>query len=165
MRTTKKLGGLAAVTTMMLGAGVAFASWTSTGDGAGSAESTTDQQSAIAAGDWAADLYPGATKSVTVTVDNPNDYPVIVTQISAGSSDALAAPVCAAATVTSDRLGPATVDDTSAALTQADGTSTTIAAEGSGTFTLDTHMSASATDGCKSREFNLPLTAALRSDA
>ena len=135
---------------------VAFAAWTSTGDGSGRAQSTTSENSTIVAGTLAADLYPGATKSVTVVIDNTNDDPVIVTSISAGSSDAVNG--CAAASVTSDARSAA------AGLAQVGGT-LKIAANSSGTYDLTTHMVASPSNACKSQTFNLPLTADLESAA
>jgi hypothetical protein len=146
---------------LMIGAalvtGYAFAAWTSTGSGTGEARSTTSINSVIAPGTDAPDLYPGSTSSVTVTVSNPNAYPVTVTSISAGSS-ALVNGTCTAGTVTSDARA---MDVTGQV--QSDNTTKPIAAGGSGTYTLVTHMSASAVDGCKLQTFTMPLTATLAS--
>jgi hypothetical protein len=142
-----------------LAGGYAFAAWTSSGSGTGQAKSTTSIDSVIAPGTSAADLYPGATGSVTVTVSNPNPYPVLVNSISSGSS-ALVNTSCTAGTVTTDaRATDAT------GLFQSDNTTKTIAASGSGTYTLVTHMSGSAVDACKSQTFTLSLTGALSSNA
>jgi hypothetical protein len=143
----------------LVAGGVAFAAWSSSGSGSATAQSTTSLNSVIAAGTSAADLYPGATSSVTVTVSNPNAYPIVVNSISAGSS-ALANVSCTAGTVTSDAR---TVDATG--LMQSDGSTKTIAAAGSGTYILATHMAASAVDACKSQSFTLALTATLNSNA
>jgi len=140
-------------------AGMAFAQWTSSGSGSGTAKSTTSVDSVIATGTSVADLYPGATKSVTVTVSNPNDYPIVVNSISAGSS-ALVNLTCVAGTVTSDARA---IDATG--LLQSDGTTKTIAGSGSGTYTLVTHMTAAALDACKSQTFTLALTATITSNA
>ncbi len=129
-------------------AGVAYAAWTSTGSGTGSVSSTTSVNSAITPAGSGSALYPGGGTDFTVTVDNPNDYPVVVTSISAGSSNAVNG--CAAGTVTS--AAPAA-------------TAGTIAAHGSGTYTLHATMNATATDACKSQTFVLPLTATLASNA
>lgn len=139
--------------------GVAFAAWTSSGLGVGAAKSTDSKNSVIAAGTFAADLYPGALKSVTVTVSNPNDYPIVVTQISNGSSDAVG--TCAAGSVTATGLG---TDTSTTALTQ-DGGGTSIAANGLGTYRLQTRMIGDASDGCKNQTFNLNLTARVQSAA
>ena len=143
----------------LFGASVAFAAWSSTGSGSATAQTTTAANSVIAAGTSAADLYPGATMSVTVTISNPNPYPVLVNSISAGSSSALTSPTCAAGAVTTD----ARTDGTG--LFQSNGSTKSIAAGGSGTYVLATHMIASPTDGCQTRTFALPLTATLSSNA
>lgn len=119
-----------------LGTGIAFAAWTSTGSGSGEAKSTTSVNSVIAPGTSAADLYPGAVMSVTVTVSNPNPYPVLVTSISAGSSD-LVNSTSAAGSVTSDARA---ID--ASGLDKTGGGSKTVAANGSGTYTLTTRMGA-----------------------
>ena len=141
-----------------LGTGIAFAAWTSTGSGTGEAQSTTSVDSVIAPGASTPDLYPGAVSSVTVTVSNPNPYPVLVTSISAGSSN-LVNTTCTAGTVTTDARA---VD---ASCLDKTGGGKTVAANGSGTYTLTTRMSGSAVDACKLQTFTLPLTATLVSDA
>lgn len=139
--------------------GIAFAAWTSSGTGSATAQATTAVDSVIAAGASAANLYPGATNSVTVSITNPNPYPVVVNSISAGSSPVVNV-LCTAGTVTSDaRPTDAT------GLVQADGSTKTIDASGSGTYTLVTRMSTSAVDACKSQAFSLALTASLSSAA
>jgi len=150
---------LLSVVAVVAGAGVAYAVWSSTGSGSATAQATTSTNSVIAAGTSAADLYPGAVKNITVTISNPNPYPVQVNSISAGSS-ALVNGTCAAGTVTSDaRPNDAT------GLLQNDGTTKQIAPAGSGTYTLTTRMTTGALDTCKSQTFTLPLTATLSSVA
>ncbi|MET8998251.1 hypothetical protein [Amycolatopsis sp. Hca4] len=143
-RSAIVLGAVGAVAV----AGVAYAAWTSTGSGTGSVSSTTSVNSTITPAGSGSALYPGGGTDFTVTVNNPNDYPVVVTGISAGTSNAVGS--CAAGTVTS----PAPADTTG-----------TIAAGGSKTYTLHATMSAGATDACKSVTFVLPLTATLASNA
>jgi hypothetical protein len=155
MRHTKKLLIIPLLVGAALATGIAFASWTSNGTGTGEARSTTSVDSVIAPGTNAADLYPGATSSVTVTVSNPNPYPVKVSSLSAGSSN-LVNTTCVAGTVTSDAR---TFDGTG--LFQSDAATKVIAAGGSGTYTLVTHMTTAAVDGCKLQTFTMPLTATL----
>jgi|SRR5579885_3056243 len=159
-KSAKKLSIVLVVGAAASAAGVAFASWTSAGLGAGSAKAADSKNSVIAAGVFAADLYPGALKSVTVTVSNPNDYPIVVTQITNGSSDAVG--TCAAGSVTATGLG---TDTSTAALAQDGTTSTVIAANGSASYRLATRMIGDAADGCKNQAFNLPLTARVQSAA
>ena len=137
--------------------GFAVAAWTSSGSGSGQAQSMTSIDSVISPGTNAADLYPGATSSVEVAISNPNPYPVIVTSITAGSSD-LVNTTCLAGTVTSDaRANDAT------GIVQTDNTTKVIAAGGSASYDLTTHMSASAVDACKAQTFTMSLQAALLS--
>jgi hypothetical protein len=158
VRLKKKFSVPFLVGTCLLGAGIAYAAWSSTGAGSATAQATTSVSSVIAPGTSAADLFPGATKTVTVTVSNPNPYPVLVNSISAGSSTLVNA-TCVAGTVTSDvRATDAT------GLLQTGGTKS-IAAGGSGTYTLTTHMTATAVDGCQGQSFTLALTATLSSNA
>jgi hypothetical protein len=147
-RFGKRVTVLASALSVLLVASVAFAAWTSSGSGSGQAASTTSVNSTITPAADGDSLYPGAVKSYTVTINNPNDYPVIVTSISAGSSNEVNG--CAAGTVTSD------------AVTNPAGT---IAAKGTATYTLVSRMAAGATDACKAQVFTLPLTATLSSNA
>ena len=140
--------------------GVAFASWTSGGLGSASAGSTTSEESVISAGAFAADLFPGALKSVTVNISNPNDYPVVVTQISDGASAAVNG--CAAGSVFSTGLGSET---SSTALAQDGGAGTEIAANASGVYRIQTRMIGDATNACKAQTFSLALTARVQSAA
>lgn len=143
---------------VLLSAGAAYAVWSSTGTGSATAQATTSTDSVIATGTSAADLYPGAAKSITVTISNPNAYPVLVNSISAGSS-ALVNGTCIAGTVTSDSR-----PTDAAGLLQTNATRS-IAAGGSGIFALTTHMQASAAETCKLQTFTLALTATLSSNA
>ena len=158
MSLKKKLLAVPAIGAALLAAGVAFAAWTSTGTGSATAKATTAVDSVITAATSPSDLFPGTVSSVTVAISNPNEYPVVVNSISAGSSP-LVNSLCTAGTVTSDARP---IDATG--LVQSDG-SKTIAAGGSGTYTLTTRMSTSAVDACKSQTFSLALTATLSSTA
>ena len=159
-KSAKKLSVILVSVAAASAVGVAFASWTSGGLGSASATSTTSKESVISAATFAADLFPGALKSVTVSISNPNDYPVVVTQISEGSSAAVNG--CAAGSVFSTGLGTATSSD---ALAQDAGAGTTIAANGSGTYRLQTRMIGDATNACKAQTFSLALTARVQSAA
>ena len=155
-RTTTVAAGLAAATTI----GVAFAAWTSTGSGSGSAASTTSVNSVISAVtlDPADALYPGATKETTVSITNPNDYPVVVTSIGAGSSN-VANTDCAAGTVVTDAVSDGT------GVTRSDAATSVIAPNSSGEYTLTLRMSDDPHNACKSQTFTLPLSADLKSAA
>jgi hypothetical protein len=158
MRLNRKGLAIAVFGVGMLGGGVAFGYFTTSGSGFGATHAGTSTNSVIAAGTSAADLFPGATKTVTVTVSNPNPYPVLVRAISAGSSDVVNT-TCVAGTVTSDAR------PTDATGLQQSNTTKPIAPNGSGTYTLTTHMTTTAVDACRSQTFTLPLTATLSSTA
>jgi hypothetical protein len=161
MRHSKKLtAGLGVVTTGILATGIAFAAWTSQGTGTGSAASGTSADSTITAvAPVAADnLYPGAVKSTKVTINNPNPYPIEVTQIAGGYSRSVGSPACDAGSVWTDALG------TGAAALAKDGGGTTIPAQvgatpGTATYTLTVRMANDASDNCKTQTFVLGGTA------
>ena len=159
-KSAKKLSVVLVSVAAASAVGVAFASWTSGGLGSASATSTTSKESVIAAGTFAADLFPGALKSITVSISNPNDYPVVVTQISDGASAAVNG--CAAGSVFSTGLGS---DTSSEALAQDAGAGTQIAANGSGVYRIQTRMIGDATNACKAQTFSLALTARVQSAA
>jgi hypothetical protein len=158
VRLRRRIPVIYVVGSCLLGAGIAYAAWTSSGAGSATAQATTSVSSVIAAGTSAADLFPGAVKTVTVTISNPNPYPVLVTSISAGTSVVVNA-TCVAGTVTSDAR---TLD--ASGLLQSNATRS-IGASGSGTYTLTTRMTASAADGCQGQSFALALTATVSSNA
>jgi hypothetical protein len=150
MRNRKRIviAGVA-MAAALVGGGVAWAAWTSSGSGTGSVTSTTSIDSTITPTGTNVDLFPGATTTFTVSVNNPNKYPVKVDSISAGSSNLVNG--CVAGSVYSDAVSPAPA--------------TVIAPGASGTYTLTVHMIGDASDACKSQTFTLPLTAQLSSAA
>ncbi|SDX22985.1 hypothetical protein SAMN05421504_102741 [Amycolatopsis xylanica] len=143
-KTAIALGAAGALTV----AGVAYAAWSSSGAGSGSVTSTSAINSTISPTGTSAALYPGATQTFTISVTNPNSYPVKVTSISSGSSAADGG--CGAGSVTSDAVS---------------NPSGTIAANGSSTYTLTAHMTGDADDACQGKNFSLTLTATLASAA
>ena len=158
--SAKKLSVIAVSVAATSAVGVAFAAWTSGGLGSASASANTSKESVITAATFAADLFPGATKSVTVSVSNPNDYPVVVTQISDGASAAVNG--CSAGSVLSTGLG---TDTSSTAVAQDAGAGTVIPANGSGIYRIQTKMIGDATNACKAQNFSLALTARVQSAA
>lgn len=162
--STKLTAGLGVITAGLLSTGIAYAAWTSTGSGSGLAASTGDLSSVITGVTPGADLYPGATKSIDVTVDNPNGYAVEVTSISVGSSEKTGTgEACIAGTVRSAaRSGTDIAGTSNGALTQkAGGTliaGKTGAANPSGTYVLEVKMSNTADESCKNKTFTLKGT-------
>jgi hypothetical protein len=148
-QTTRRLGAVAAGLALACVAGVALAAWLSSGAGTAEGSSTTAVNSTITPQNGASGLYPGATTTTTVTVNNPNSYPVVVASISPGSSNATSGN-CPAGTVST------------AGLTNPAGT---IAPGASGTYTLTAKMIANPDNACQGQSFVLPLTASLVSAA
>src|SRR5829696_500353 len=83
LRPTKKFVVAGGVVAGMLASGVAWAAWTADGTGSGYAKATTAEAltTSDASASTVAQLYPGGTGDVKVTINNSNDYPVNVTSI------------------------------------------------------------------------------------
>jgi hypothetical protein len=140
----------------LLGAGIAVAAWTSTGDGAATAKAgtaqapTTSDVQAFTSGL----LYPGGTGDVMITINNPNPYPVRVASIVAGAGPigvSGAAGECTDHGVTF--TPPAHVASDA-------GLDSKIAAASSLTLTLPAavSMASTANDGCQGAVFGIPVT-------
>jgi hypothetical protein len=149
MRNRARIITTAGIAVAVIGAGVAWAAWSSSGSGSGHVTSTTSIDSTISPGDGSAALYPGAVASYTVTIDNPNDYPVKVDSISAGASDEVNG--CTAGSVVSEAV-------------TAPG-SPSIEPHGKRAYSITVRMVADPSDACKGQTFTLPLTATLSSAA
>lgn len=135
--------------------------WTSPqGSGSGSAKSWTavasvPSNSTTAPGDvLATALYPGGS-GVTgvVSITNPNPYPIVITAIDNNGGSDLVNTSCAAGSVNATNR-----DGTAAApLTQHDGTTTVIAASGTGLYDLSYTMIAGANNACQGQTFTVNL--------
>ena len=75
MRNLKRSSIIGTVLALLLGAGVAFAAWTSTGLGSGTA-TATDAKDLVVTASSPTGLYPTGNVTVSVTVANPNPYKV-----------------------------------------------------------------------------------------
>src|SRR4051812_48165049 len=74
--SAKRFAGTAAVVAGLLGAGVAFAAWTSNGTGTGTATATSATPLVITQSASASGLYPTGQVAVPFTVTNNNPYSV-----------------------------------------------------------------------------------------
>jgi hypothetical protein len=148
-RTTnrkKKIAAIAVATTLVAGGGAAFALWSASGSGAGSATALTAQTITVNAATGAASLYPGATDGdVSFTLTNTNPYPVQFTAMTPGAITT-SNPACAASNIS---VAPAT------GLALNVGANTT-----SGTLTIPNVVSmiAAAPDACQGVTFTIALT-------
>jgi hypothetical protein len=155
----RKLSKKATVVTMFLGAmlagSVAFAYWTATGTGNGYAEAGTSTDLSTNATATIADLYPGVDGDLFIDIENPNPYPVLVTEI-ARTGDP----------ITSDAGGAC---DASTGVSMADltGLSLSVPAGGNASFQLDdvVSMSNASDDSCQGAIFTIPVQLTGRSDA
>ncbi|MEX2533350.1 MAG: hypothetical protein WD360_05250 [Nitriliruptoraceae bacterium] len=69
------------VTATMAISGVAFASWTLSGAGDGAADAAVAETLTPVSVSVAGQLYPGLTTDGILSVENPNDFPVLVTAV------------------------------------------------------------------------------------
>lgn len=98
-RKHRILAALTAVA-IVVGGGVAYATWTASGVGSGAAKAATSTALTVSAGTTTADLYPGFTQGdVFMTVSNPNPYPVNITSLTPGAITT-SAPGCLATNIT-----------------------------------------------------------------
>jgi hypothetical protein len=151
--TFKKFSKRAIVTSAFLGvalaSSVALAAWVASGNGNGYAKATTAQSlttSAVAVTTGL--LYPGGTGDVQITINNPNPYPVTVTDVTKTGS-----------IVTSPTN--ATCDaGTGVTFTNQTGKSIAVPAGGSTTtsFTGAVAMSNASVNACQGQLFVIPVS-------
>jgi hypothetical protein len=140
-----------AVMTAALGSGVAYAAWTSSGNGSATTKAGTAQAPVVSGGAVTTGLlYPTGTASGTasVVVQNPNSYPVVVVNV-APNGPVPAVGGCGQGTVTFTAQAPGTA----------------IAAGGTATITLPNSvaMLKTAADACQGVEFGIPVTVTIAS--
>jgi hypothetical protein len=151
----KKIVLVGAATVAALGGGgVAFAVWSASGSGTGSALAYTEQQvtlNTVALTSSQASLYPGGPAgNVYFTVTNPNPYAVKITNISWGTPVSANPSACPSSVISVDPSAPTS----GLSLTvPANGTSAAIQVNS----VLD--LSSTATDACQGNGFNVPVTA------
>ena len=92
--------GAAFLAISLSGTAVAFALWSTSGVGTGSAKALTAQSLTVNAATATADLYPGFTQGdVYFSVNNPNPYPVTITSMTPGAITT-SNPSCVATNIT-----------------------------------------------------------------
>jgi hypothetical protein len=140
MRNTKRAAVVGLGIVGVMGAGVAFAAWTTEGTGTGSATAGSDQPLTVTVSP-ATGLFPTGTTNVPFTVTNPNSYAVTLSQATLTN-------------VTVDKTGcvPSVVTGSPVSLTDR------IAAGATSTSkSFPVTMSNAATDECKGAVFTLTL--------
>jgi len=145
MRNSKRIKIVAGGTAALFGVGVAFAAWTSTGEGDGSVTAGSAASLTVAQDDPVSGLYPTGTEEIEITVTNANPYPVTMSSLvpAAVAVDA-GHPACVAHGVTFGGL---------------EGLTDRLAAAESKTYTLDVDMGADSDDGCQGATFTSEYTA------
>ena len=141
----RRSSAVAATTVGLLGLSVAFAAWTSTGEGSGTADATTAKPLTVTVSNVNG-LYPTGSVDVPFTVSNPNAYDVTLNNVTLKSVDVdNAHSGCATSVVTGSDLPLNLV------ATKNGGTTA------SRNFTVS--MSNAATDACQGATFTLTLKA------
>ena len=127
--------------------GVAIGAWNATGSGTGYAKARSSSSLTLgdASASTTADLYPGATGAVKITVTNPNPFPV---------------------RITSDK-GVACNSSTGVTFSPQTGLSLALAASTTDTFTLSgaVSMSNASDNSCQGAVFSIPVDVAAVSNA
>jgi hypothetical protein len=152
---TKRAITLTVFLASILISSVALASWLASGTGSGFAKATTAQSLTTSTVAAVADLYPGGTGDLKITINNPNPYPVRVTQI-ARTADP----------ITSD-AGAACDASTGVSMTTPQAVTIDIAAGGSATSTLAgvMAMSNASDNSCQGATFTVPVSVSGASNA
>jgi hypothetical protein len=132
-----------------LGAGTAYAYFTSSGSGTGSASTGNMQPVTVAAstGTPSTPLLPGGSGDVTMTVTNPNDFDVTLVGVTSTGD----------VTADGDHSGCTT---TGVSFVSPTDLSTTIPADGATQVDLPAAatMSAASSSGCQGATFSIPVT-------
>ena len=146
--TKKKLGAFVAGAALVAGAGSAFAYWTTTGAGNGSATAARTNGTVVLHASYPAGIYPGGTATVSFTADNAGLTDLYVGTITLASVTADGGHLtCAVA----DFTMPAVVSNTVVAA-GATGAPLT------GTGTLSFANTSANQDACKGATITLNLT-------
>jgi len=155
---TPKRVALLAVPAVLVAVGIAIGAWNATGSGTGYAKAGTSSSLTLgdASGSTVADLYPGATGNVKITVTNPNSFPVLITTVSQTGS----------ASITSDK-GAACNASTGVTFTTQSGLSLALGAGATNTFTLTgaVAMSNASANACQGAVFSIPVDVSAVSNA
>jgi len=155
MQKTKRTAVIVGTTAALIGGGIAFAAWTTTGTGSGTATAGTDQALTVTVSPVTG-LYPTGTFNVPFTVTNPNSYDVKLSTVTFGTVTVDAGHSGCSASVVSSNTGSGNV------LTDTDVVAKNGGVTGSVNFPIA--MSNAATDPCKGAVFTVTLTAAGQSN-
>ncbi len=149
MRSLKKVAVATAIVIGATSVGIAFAAWTTNGTGSGSAKATSaiDLTTVDASASTSAQLYPGGSGDLKISIKNDNSYPVRVTNINNA----------AVGSITSDK-GAACDASTGVTFDNSAGT-WDVPANSTASFTLvgKVHMSNASDTTCQGAIFTIPV--------
>jgi hypothetical protein len=143
------IAGMVAI--LVLGVvGLVYAAWTTNGSGSGYAKAGSSQAltTVDVSATTTATLYPGATGDVLLKVNNPNPYPVRVTDVTGNGAitvDAAHAAGCVSTGVTFTNQTGKTIDVAASSQTQV-------------TLTGAAKMTNASDNGCQGATFTIPVT-------
>ena len=151
LRHPKKLILLVIVALVLAVGGIGIAAWSTSGTGNASAKATSASNLVLsdASAFASANLYPGATGSAVLRVQNPNSFAVTITTVTRTG------------TIVSDK-GAACDASTGVTFTDQTGLSISVAASTTATVTLSgsVQMSNSSDNSCQGTVFTIPVTVA-----
>lgn len=132
-----------------LGAGTAFAYFTSLGSGSGVASVGTPQDVTVvnASGTVTNLLYPGATGDLLVELDNPNSYPVTIVAIAANGTATGSGGIGSCVTT-----GVSANTQSGLSITVASGNNVAVVIPNGAS------MDATSDSGCQGATFSVPVT-------
>ncbi|MGH9042582.1 MAG: hypothetical protein ACRDZ3_20400 [Acidimicrobiia bacterium] len=144
-RIRKSLVVLAITAVTMTVAGAAFAAWVAKGQGNGYTQATTAKDLTTLAASTSAQLFPGATGDLFITVKNDNPYPVRVTDVETDGA------------ITSDK-GSACDASTGVSFTDQHLQTLNVPANGSASFQVTgaVAMSNASDNSCQGATFTVP---------
>jgi len=129
--------------------GLVYAAWTTSGSGSGYAKAGSAQAltTVDVSASTAATLYPGANGDVLIKVNNPNPYPVRVTDVTGNGTITADSghATCVTSGVTFTDQHSQTIDIPASSQTQ-----TTLAGAA--------HMSNASDNGCQGATFTIPVS-------
>lgn len=151
-KTTKRILAFGLPLTVVAATGIAFAAWTATGNGNGTAQAKTLVVDVVAAAAPTADLFPGAPAGATnVKITNNNPAAIVVTAVVANGT--VAGTGCTTADTTfANGTSSLTTNYNLAARTIANGASVTFTLPGTVTMGLN------STSDCQGKTLDVPVT-------
>jgi hypothetical protein len=128
--------------------GLVYAAWTTNGSGSGYAKAGSAQAltTVDVSASTAATLYPGANGDVLIKINNPNPYPVRVTDVTGNGTITADSghATCVTSGVTFTDQHSQTIDIPASSQTQT-------------TLTAAAHMSNASDNGCQGATFTIPV--------